>query len=475
MNEREAALNESKSAQLRDVDPSIFRAYDVRGLVDENLNPDVVYAIGRAFGSELRERSRNHVAAIGRDGRASSLAYLEAMAQGLCQSGIDVINLGLIPTPLVHYGALKLDAGAAVVITGSHNPPAYNGLKFAMGHVPFSGDKLALLRERVDCARFKTGNGNVRDHSVIDEYVLEVAEKIHLTERLHVVIDCGNGAAGVLARRLYEALGCKVTMLYEDVDSAFPNHHPDPAVPANLIDLRSVVVDLCADAGIAFDGDGDRVGVVTDTGENVWADRLLALFANDVLSRFPGEAVVFDVKCGTSVRNAISRCGGRPVLSPTGHTNITHRVCQHQAVLGGEFSGHFCFPDRWYLIDDAAYAGARFLELVCWNGTSASEMMASIERNPSTPEILIPVEEQRKFEIMERLARCASFTGGNVADTDGIRVDFEDGWGLVRASNTSPKLSLRFEAETSEALLRIQQLFKHELLRIEPGLVSQAW
>ena len=455
-----------------EIDASIFRAYDVRGLVGENLTPEIVHAIGCAFGSELRELSDNHTVTIGRDGRESSLDYLVALAEGLRGSGIDVVDLGLIPTPLVHYGALKHKAGGAIVVTGSHNPASYNGLKFALGHLPFSGGALLRLHERIVRRDFCSGKGTLRNHDVVDEYVHEVASQIQLEKPLRVVIDCGNGASGVLSRQLFEAIGCDVLVLYEEVDSTFPNHHPDPAVPANLNDLRNEVVESCADAGLAFDGDGDRVGVVTETGENVWADRLLALFARDVLAHRPASTVVFDVKCGVSVRETVATSGGHSVVSPTGHTNIKQHVCQHNAMLGGEFSGHFCFPDRWYVIDDAAYAGTRFLELVS-HASKASELFHDIERRPATPEILIPIDDHRKFEIVMRLARCASVDGGKADNTDGIRIDFADGWGLVRASNTSPKLSLRFEAETESALTRIKCLFKRELERIEPDLSLQ--
>lgn len=463
------------ATELPKLDPSIFRAYDVRGLVGETITSEGVHLIGRMFGTEIRARASQPTAAVGRDGRASSSAYLEALAQGLCESGVEVFNLGLVPTPLVHYGALTLKAGAAVVVTGSHNPPSYNGLKFALGNLPFAGEELNGLRERFADADFATGCGEEHYIDVIDEYVADVASHVKLARTLHVVVDCGNGAAGVLARRLYEALGCQTTVLFEDVDSRFPNHHPDPAVPDNLLDLREAVVRLGADAGIAFDGDGDRVGVVTETGEDVWADRLLALFATDILPRHREQAVVFDVKCGLTVRKAIAQCGGYPVLSPTGHTNIKQRVHANRAVLGGEFSGHFCFPDRWHSIDDAAYAGARFLELVSKSADGASALFTSIEKRPSTPEILLSVDERRKFEIVDRLTRCASFEGGCVDRTDGLRVDFHDGWGLARPSNTSPKLSLRFEAETPESLERIKGVFQRELERIEPHLASQTW
>ena len=460
---------------LPTIEASIFRAYDVRGLVGENLSPEIVHAIGRAFGSELQERSDNHTVAVGRDGRASSAGFLDALAQGLCYSGVDVIDFGLVPTPLVHYGAFKHNAGAAIVVTGSHNPASYNGLKFAIGQLPFSGSQLTRLYDRITCGNLGSCRaGALQAQKVVDEYITEVAAQIKLAKPLRVVIDCGNGASGVLSRQLFEAIGCEVIVLYEEVDSTFPNHHPDPAVPANLTDLCKAVVELRADAGIAFDGDGDRVGIVTETGENVWADRLLALFARDVLERNPASTVVFDVKCGLSVREAVAENGGKSVVSPTGHTNIKQHVCQHDAVLGGEFSGHFCFPDRWYTIDDAAYAGTRFLELVS-QGSNASELFSNIARLPATPEILIPVEDHRKFEIIEHLTRCASFNGGESDNTDGVRIDFTDGWGLVRASNTSPKLSLRFEAESELALTRIKQLFKHELERIAPDLALQGW
>lgn len=470
----DAATYVSESKDPPTIDASIFRAYDVRGLVGKNLTPEIVYAIGRAFGSELRESQASNTATIGRDGRESSPAYLVALSDGLRETGIDVIDLGLVPTPLVHYGASKHGTGAAIVVTGSHNPASYNGLKFALDRLPFSGEELRCLHDRIERRAFCSGEGSYRKYDILHEYVREVSSQIQLRRRLRVVVDCGNGASGVLSRKLFEAIGCDVDVLYEEVDSTFPNHHPDPAVPANLIDLRRAVVDSRADAGIAFDGDGDRVGIVTETGENVWADRLLALFARDVLAHKPASTVVFDVKCGISVRETVTANGGFPVVSRTGHTNIKQNVCHNNAMLGGEFSGHFCFPDRWYAIDDAAYAGTRFLELVS-KASNASELFQDILRRPATPEILISVEDDRKFEIVQHLTRCASFNGGTADNTDGIRIDFADGWGLVRASNTSPKLSLRFEAETESALARIKCLFKRELERIEPGLAPQDW
>ena len=457
------------------VDQGIFRAYDVRGLVGEELTPSVVLEIGRAFGSELRQRSDNHTVAVGRDGRDSSHEFLTALTCGLNQSGVDVLDFGLVPTPLVHYGAAIHNTGAAIVVTGSHNAATYNGLKFAVGQLPFAGHELSDLHERIRHQRFNGfSNGDVERCDVIESYVAEVASQIELARPLKVVVDCGNGASGVLSTKLFEEIGCDTTVLYGEVDGRFPNHHPDPAVPENLKDLSKAVVESRADVGIAFDGDGDRVGIVTETGENVWADRLLALFAQDVLKRYPACTVVFDVKCGLSVRTAVESNGGQVVVSPTGHTNIKQHVRQHNAKLGGEFSGHFCFPDRWYAIDDAAYAATRFLELVS-RAPKASELFDGIAKRPATPEILIPVDEHRKFQIIEHLTRCASFNGDSVDCTDGLRVDFSDGWGLVRASNTSPKLSLRFEAESTESLKQIKSLFKRELERIEPDLALQDW
>lgn len=461
--------------ELTEIHSKIFRAYDVRGLVEHELNADVVYSIGRMFGSEVRERRVEPIVAVGRDGRASSPAYLDALAMGLCECGLDVINLGLVPTPLVHYGALKLGTGAAVVVTGSHNPPSYNGLKFALGELPFTGTELGRLQRRLIDRDFASGHGKSSHYDIVSPYVKDLASRIEIKKPLHVVIDCGNGAAGVLARRLFEALGCQTTILYEEVDSSFPNHHPDPAVPANLCDLQEAVIRLGADAGIAFDGDGDRIGAVSETGENVWADRLLALFAQEVLTQNPGRAIVFDVKCGMSIRQAIAKFGGQAVLSATGHTNIKQRVHAHNALLGGEFSGHFCFPDRWYPIDDASYAGARYLELVSRSTGRASGLFRDIAKLPSTPEILLSVDEHRKFEIVNHLMRSNSFESGSVDTTDGLRIDFTDGWGLVRPSNTSPKLSLRFEAETDAALQRIKHIFHKELARIEPQLARQPW
>ena len=454
-----------------DLDAGIFRAYDIRGITTQNLTEEVVYWIGRAFGSEALANNQSRVA-VGWDGRHSSEPLMESLTKGLSESGIDVMTIGQVPTPVLYYATYALDPGTGLMITGSHNPPEYNGLKMMIGGVTLAEERIQALYQRIlnNDLGDGDGNGEIEPVDLDDSYIDKVLEDVAIAQPPKVVVDCGNGVASNLAPRLLEELGCEVIPLYCEVDGDFPNHHPDPAEPENLEDLITVVEAENADLGLAFDGDGDRVGVVTNTGQIIWPDKLVMLFAQDIVSRNPGADIIYDVKCSRHLNSLISDLGGRPIMWKTGHSHIKAKIKETGALLGGEFSGHICFAERWYGFDDALYSAVRLLEIIGTDGRSVDEIFAQFPVTFTTPEIKINTTETLKFEIMGRLEIDGDFDGGALTTIDGIRVDFEDGWGLIRPSNTSPVLSLRFEADTQEALDRIQDLFQAQLAVIDPEL-----
>ena len=458
----ENAVQEAPSAE-------IFRAYDIRGVVGETLTPAAVALVARAFAAEARDDGQRQVV-VGGDGRNSTSDLRTAVLDGLRAGGADAIDVGCVPTPLAYYATHALGTGTAIMITGSHNPPQYNGLKMMIGGATLAEDRIQRLRHRIEAGQLGCGAGSVREADVVDRYVQEVAANAKAARPLKVVADCGNGVAGVVAPRLLAALGCEVVPLFADVDGSFPNHHPDPADAANLADLVDAVQAEEADLGIAFDGDGDRLGVVTDHGEIVWPDRTMMLFAKHLLAENPGAGVVFDVKCSRHLPALVRACGGEPIMCKTGHSHIKAKIRATGALLGGEFSGHICFADRWYGFDDAIYSAARLVEILAATPHSAHAVFARFPNAIATPEIKIPTTEAGKFETMARLARQGRFDGGELNDIDGIRVDYADGWGLVRPSNTSPVLTLRFEADTHAALGRIQSTFDTALRGIDDAL-----
>jgi len=451
------------------LDDDIFRAYDIRGITTKNLTEDVVYWIGRAFAAEAADLKQNRVA-VGRDGRHSSVVLRDALVRGLTEGGADVIDIGEVPTPLLYFATHVLDTGTGIMITGSHNPPEYNGLKMMIGGVTLAEDRIQALKSRLEQNQLSDGEGDVEEMDLNDHYLDRVLEDIVVAQPLKVVVDCGNGVAGHLAPRLLEELGCQVVPLYCEVDGDFPNHHPDPADPENLQDLITVVKDEKADLGFAFDGDGDRVGVVTGTGEIIWPDKLLMLFAQDIVGRNPGADIIYDVKCSRHLNNLISEYGGRPIMWRTGHSHMKAKLKETGALLAGEFSGHICFGERWYGFDDALYSAARLLEILGAQSQSADEVFAQFPVTYSTPEIKIQTTETAKFKIVDKLAKGADFGDGTITNIDGVRVDFTDGWGLLRASNTSPVLTLRFEADDQAALDRIKGVFQEKLSAIDPAL-----
>ena len=452
-----------------DLDPGIFRAYDIRGITRSNLTDDVCYWIGRAFASEARSQNQQ-AAAIGRDGRLSSPGIALALGQGLVDGGMSVTDIGQVPTPVLYYATHALKTGTGIMITGSHNPPEYNGLKMMIGGTTLAEDLIQALYRRLQDSTLSTGKGALGYADLGADYVEAALNTTKLDRPLKVAVDCGNGVAGELGPKLISALGCEVIPLFCEIDGNFPNHHPDPAEPENLQDLIAAVQQQSADVGLAFDGDGDRLGVVTPKGEIIWPDKMMMLFAQDIIARNPQTPVIFDVKCSTHLERVITEAGGNPIMWKTGHSHIKAKIKQTQAALAGEFSGHICFGERWYGFDDALYTAARLLELLSQTELDVDAVFAQYPTTYSTPEIKIHTTETRKFEVMDELASSGDFADGRMTTIDGIRVDFDDRWGLIRPSNTSPVLSLRFEADSAAALERVQDEFQTQLSNVDATL-----
>lgn len=452
-----------------EVSPEIFRAYDIRGIVGETLSAEVVEIIGRAIGSEAQKRALDTLC-VGYDGRHSSPELASALSRGILSTGCNVIDVGAVPTPVLYFATHELDTGSGVMVTGSHNPANYNGLKMMLGGETLSGEAIQKLLQRIQSGDFAAGQGALSQEDVRRAYLDRIVGDIAVAAPLKVVLDAGNGIAGELGPILVEELGCEVIPLYCEVDGSFPNHHPDPGKPANLADLINRVQSEGADLGLAFDGDGDRLGVVTNSGKIIWPDRLLMLFARDVVSRNPGADVLYDVKCSRRLAGVISEAGGRPIMWKTGHSLMKAKMKETGALLAGEMSGHVFFKERWYGFDDGLYSAARLLEILGIEDRQCDEVFADFPEDISTPELNVPVTEASKFGLVERLSTEGEFGDGSVSTIDGIRVDYPDGWGLCRASNTTPVLVLRFEAEDEEALERIKTVFRDQLQKIAPDL-----
>ncbi|MDB6143190.1 MAG: algC [Pseudomonas sp.] len=448
---------------------NIFRAYDIRGVVGDTLSAETAYWIGRAIGSESLAQGEPHVS-VGRDGRLSGPELVQQLIQGLYDSGCYVSDVGLVPTPALYYAANVLAGKSGVMLTGSHNPPDYNGFKIVIAGDTLANEQIKALHTRIKTNDLSVGKGNVEKVDILPQYFKEITKDVVLARRMKVVVDCGNGAAGVIAPQLIEALNCEVIPLFCDVDGNFPNHHPDPGKPENLVDLIAKVKETGADLGLAFDGDGDRVGVVTNTGNIVFPDRLLMLFAKDVVSRNPGADIIFDVKCTRRLTPLISSYGGRPVMWKTGHSLIKKKMRESGALLAGEMSGHIFFKERWFGFDDGIYSAARLLEILSQEKGTAEEVFATFPNDVSTPEINIDVTDVTKFSIIEALKSDAQWGDHQLTDIDGVRVDYPKGWGLVRASNTTPVLVLRFEADTEAELQRIKDVFHAQLKNVAPDL-----
>ncbi|WP_162960643.1 phosphomannomutase/phosphoglucomutase, partial [Pseudomonas aeruginosa] len=433
------------------------------------LTAETAYWIGRAIGSESLARGEPCVA-VGRDGRLSGPELVKQLIQGLVDCGCQVSDVGMVPTPVLYYAANVLEGKSGVMLTGSHNPPDYNGFKIVVAGETLANEQIQALRERIEKNDLASGVGSVEQVDILPRYFKQIRDDIAMAKPMKVVVDCGNGVAGVIAPQLIEALGCSVIPLYCEVDGNFPNHHPDPGKPENLKDLIAKVKAENADLGLAFDGDGDRVGVVTNTGTIIYPDRLLMLFAKDVVSRNPGADIIFDVKCTRRLIALISGYGGRPVMWKTGHSLIKKKMKETGALLAGEMSGHVFFKERWFGFDDGIYSAARLLEILSQDQRDSEHVFSAFPSDISTPEINITVTEDSKFAIIEALQRDAQWGEGNITTLDGVRVDYPKGWGLVRASNTTPVLVLRFEADTEEELERIKTVFRNQLKAVDSSL-----
>lgn len=451
------------------IDRSIFRAYDIRGVVGKTLTPTVTMLIGQAIGSMARARGLTQVC-VARDGRLSGPKLCEALIAGLRASGCDVIDVGMVPTPVLYFATFHLGTGSGVMLTGSHNPPDYNGMKVVLGGETLAEESIQEIFARIVEGNLTHGMGGVQSVNVQDDYLDRIVSDVQTNRRLKVVVDAGNGVAGSIAPRVLEGIGCEVETLFCEIDGNFPNHHPDPSDPNNLTELKLAVKQLDADLGIAFDGDGDRLGVVTRNGEIIYPDRLLMLFAQDVLSRTPGAAVIYDVKCTGQLSEVIVRAGGSPLMWKTGHSLIKAKMREEDAALAGEMSGHFFFAERWYGFDDGIYAAARLLEILALRDETADQVFDELPKGVSTPELKIEMAEGEHYAFMERFRERAKFPGARVTTIDGIRADYKDGWGLVRCSNTTPCLVLRFDAVNKNALERIEAAYREQLLAVDPQL-----
>ena len=445
----------------------IFKAYDIRGIVGKTVTPENVEKIGHAIGSEAHARNLTAIA-IGRDGRLSGLELSQALARGIRNSGIDVLDVGMVATPMLYFAAHELCRYSGVMVTGSHNPPEYNGFKIVLGGQTLAAETIQALRLRIENDDLSHGAGSYTEHAIADRYIARITGDIKLSRPIKVVVDCGNGVAGAFAPMLYRGLGCEVIELFCDVDGSFPNHHPDPSVPENLNDVIAALKSTDAEIGLAFDGDGDRLGVVTKNGAIVNPDRQLMLFSADVLSRNPGGKIIFDVKCTRNLAPWISQHGGTPVMWKTGHSFIKSKLIETQALLAGEMSGHMFFKERWYGFDDGLYAGARLLELL----SREDDIGATLNNLPdslNTPELQVRVAEGENHALIAQLQRDAVFDNPQqIITTDGLRVEYSDGFGLARASNTTPVIVLRFEADNAAALQRIQEDFRRNILQAKP-------
>jgi phosphomannomutase/phosphoglucomutase len=453
------------------LDKTAFRTYDIRGIVGQSLTEETVFFIGKGMGSLLLDLGEDHII-VARDGRLSSPALSKALMSGIQSSGCHVIDIGMVPTPVLYYATHILNITSGVMLTGSHNPAEYNGLKTVIQGATLSEDGIKNLYQRIIEKNFHEGAGSYQPQDIEGQYLATILGNVRLTRPLKIVIDAGNGVTGNIAPKLFKALGCEVHELFCEVDGRFPNHHPDPTQEENLRDLIQAVEKENADVGLAFDGDGDRIGVVTNRGSMISSDRLLMLFSKALLAVEPGATIIFDVKCTNNLGALIQSLGGRALMWKTGHSLIKAKMIETKAHLAGEMSGHIFFKDRWYGFDDAMYAGARLLEILANENEECEALFANIPNSIITPELRVAVNEAEKFQLMQTLVDRASFQDADDVNTiDGLRVSFADGWGLVRPSNTTPYLILRFEAINEVILQQIQQTFRKWMLSVKEDLI----
>ena len=445
----------------------IFRAYDIRGVADTDLTEEVVKDIGKALGTIIINQKNNEII-VGRDSRLSSPKLFSHLTQGITSTGVNVIDIGIVPTPVLYFATHKLTSSNGVVITGSHNPKKYNGFKIVLNRKTLSEKDINGILNLILEKKFSKGEGKIYQKEILSYYSDEIINNINLKSNLNIGIDCGNGAASKVAKQIYEELGCKVTSLFDELDGNFPNHHPDPSKEENMEDLKNVVLEKSLDLGIAFDGDADRLGIVTKKGSIIDADIQMLAFSKEILKQNQGGKIVFDVKCSKLLSDGIEELGGVPLINPTGHSLIKKRLLEEGALLGGEMSGHIFFNDRWPGFDDAIYAGARMLEIV--SEADNLDLLDNLPKSCSTPEINISIGDKEKFNVVEEFKKRMDFKEAKIIDIDGIRVEFKSGWGLLRPSNTSPVLVLRFEATSNGEIEVIKEKFKKILYSINPNL-----
>ncbi len=448
----------------------VFRTYDIRGNTLTDLTADLVHDIGLALGSEARAQGATTMA-VARDGRLSSPKLFAALTEGLLATGCNLIDIGIMPTPLLYFATHTLSTNSGVMLTGSHNPKDDNGIKMVIDGKTLTEDQIQALLRRIETRDIVTGQGTQSSYpSIVNEYLNDVAGRIHLKKKLKVVVDAGNGMGAVTAVRLYEMLGCEVTPLFCELDGNFPNHHPDPSKPENVKTLIAKVAELKADVGLAFDGDADRLGVVTPAGKLIYPDRQMMLFSRAILKRQPGAKIVFDVKCSKFLGDVIEKAGGIPILYKTGHSLLKKKMLEENAALAGEMSGHIFFRENWYGFDDGVYAGARVLEILADSDKTLDGIFAEIPDSVSTPELNVMMADDEKYAYVEALKQRANFPDAKLITIDGLRIEFKDGWGLVRCSNTTPMLTLRFEANDEATLQKIIARIKALMLEVKPSL-----
>ena len=448
---------------------SIFRAYDIRGIADQQLTTQSVKRIGQAIGSEALDQDIATLL-VGYDGRLSSPSLSIALIEGIRSSGCNVVSIGLVPTPLLYFATFTTDYTSGVMLTASHNPANYNGLKIVFNQTSLADNQIQTIQTRIENDQLRAGSGGFTELEVDRSYIDDVCSRIQLSRPLKIVIDCGNAVPGKIAPTLLQELGCNVHPIFCEIDGSFPNHHPDPTVPESLTVLASTVLEKNADIGIALDGDGDRVGIVTNRGNFVDADRLLMVLVQSILPNYSGRTVVFDVKCSSKLVTLVEQFGGSPVMHRSGHSFMKQKMQETNAILGGEFAAHIFIKDNWFGFDDGLYVAARLLKIISESATSSDEIFNQYVTGFSTPEIKVEVREERKFSLMDRLLELANFPAAKLITLDGLRVEYPDGWGLVRASNTSPALLLRFEADSEGKMIEIQTQFRSLILSADKNL-----
>jgi len=453
------------------INPQIFREYDIRGVVGKDLTLDVVRTLGQGFGTYMIQLGHNELV-VGRDGRLSSKAFEEALIEGLISTGCNVIDIGLCSTPVYYFSLFHLDKEGGMMVTGSHNPPDFNGFKISVGKSTIFGEEIQNLRRLIEKKKFRTGKGNISEKEIIQPYQDYIKKNIHIEKKLRVTIDAGNGTAGIVAGQLLRDLGCEVEELYCEVDGRFPNHFPDPTIPENLKDLIDRVKKIGADVGIGYDGDADRIGVVDDQGNIIWGDQLMILFSREILKYKKGAIFVAEVKCSQNLFNDIEKHGGKAIMWRTGHSLIKEKMKEEKAVLGAEMSGHIFFADRYFGYDDAIYASCRLIELLSKTDKKLSQLLSDVPKTFITPEIRVDCPDDIKFKVVEHVKEALK-KDNPVIDVDGARVKFEDGWGLVRASNTQPVLVLRFEALSESRLQEIKKLVEDNVRKAVENLRKQ--